>query len=151
MAKVILTILLALYINICTAQDFDRILEKDIKTAINLNRIAKSQNPLHLSSYHKKAADSINRIAYDSFIKHVVHDSRGYQENWVKIWEPVDAEFQKYFAHFNVLIIKDGNYEEELKREMLSREAYYYKQENYEVSLSAIRHGDKIFLTILTW
>jgi hypothetical protein len=113
--------------------------------------MAKSQSPLHLSSYHQKAADSINRIAYESFINHVVHDSRGYREDWVKVWEPVEEEFEKYFAHFNVLIIKDGNYKEQLKREMLSRDAYYYKLENSEISLSAIKHGDIVLLTILTW
>jgi hypothetical protein len=151
MRKALLTILFLFSLTMCFSQDFDRLLEKDIKTEINLNRIIKSQNPLHLSSYYKSAADSINLIACQSYIKHVIQDSQGYREDWTKIWEPIDAEFEKYFAHFNVVVIKDGNYKEELKKQLFSPQAYFYKLELSEMSLSAITLGDKVFLTVLTW
>lgn len=135
----------------CSAQTFDPLLEKHIKTEINMNRLARSQNPLQLSSFHKKHADSINMVTYISYNENVTEDSRGRQEDWPKIWERVDAEFKKYYAYFNVMVIKDGDYKTELKKQMFDRQSYFYKPENYEISLSAIRHGDKIFLTILTW
>lgn len=133
------------------AQVFDRALEGEIKVEINLNRIAKSQERLQLSTYHKRAADSINHIAFISYQNNVVENSLGIQEDWDKIWEPVDKEFRKYFASYNVVVIKDGDYKKELREMMPNKEAHFYNAQNYEMSLSAIRDGNKIFLTVLTW
>lgn len=156
MLKTILKIVLIVLVTfgmsrLADAQETDRDLEKDIKTEINLNRIAKSQERLQLSTYHKKAADAINLIALNSYYDNLVENSIGIQEDWNKIWEPVDKEFQKYFAHYNVVVIRESDYKDELRKTMYDKAAYYYKAENYEMSLSAIRYKNKIFLTILTW
>lgn len=135
----------------CKAQEFDRTLEKDIKTEINLNRNAKSQAPLYLSSYHKTACDSITMIALRSYLANTTNNSLGAGEDWEKIWAPVDQEMTKYFAHYNIVVIKDGDYKSELKHSLFDKQSYFYKLENSEMSLSALRYDGKIFLTVLTW
>lgn len=145
------TLLLSISFYACSAQEFDRLLEKDIKTEINLNRIAKSQSPLHLSTYLKAATDSITQKLVDSYVKNSFTNSRGAQEDWKKIWEPIDREITKNYGCYNIVVINDSDYRKELKQTLFDKQSYYYKLENSQMSLSAIRYDNKIFLAVLTW
>jgi hypothetical protein len=152
MHKSILTTLLLSISIILSAQDFDRLLEKDIKTEINLNRIAKSQNPLELSSFYKTAADSITAQAFRSYVNHTISNSLGVEEDWTTIEKDIKEQCSKYSdVAFNVQMLRYGDYKKALREDMLDKGAYYYKLENQSLSLSALRHGDKVFLTTITW
>lgn len=156
MRKVILIILVTILLvwvgGKAQAQIFDTDLKKTIKTEINLNRIAKSQNPLHLSSYYQKRADSVNYVTFQSYLANVQTTSFGHQEDWSKIWSPVELEMDKAeHANYNIILITDGDYKNKLREHMYDGNAFYYKLEHTEVSLSAIRYDNKIFLTVLTW
>lgn len=149
---VLITILLVWVGNKAQAQDFDRNLQKSIKTEINLNRIAKSQNTLHLSSFYQKRADSVNYITFKSYMANAQTTALGYQEDWSQIWSPVELEMDKdAHANYNVILITDGDYKKKLREHLFDSNAFYYKLEHSEVSLSAIRYDNKIFLTVLTW
>ena len=64
----ILTILILCSIMV-NAQEFDRIAAKNIKTEINLNRIARSREPLDQAGYNQKRADSLNWLYYQKYKK----------------------------------------------------------------------------------
>lgn len=149
---VLITTLLVWIGNKAQAQDFDRDLQKTIKTEINLNRIAKSQDRLHLSNYYQKRADSVNLVTFQSYLANAQTTSLGHQEDWSKIWAPVEHEMDKAeHANYNVILIVDGDYKKKLRDHLFDKNAFYYKLEHTEVSLSAIRYDNKIFLTVLTW
>jgi hypothetical protein len=151
MRSIVLTTLL-LTVICARSQDFDRLLEKDIKTEINLNRIAKSQNPLQLSSFHKKLTDSLTLLAYNSYVEYASVNSLGVQEDWQKIWQQVLSKLDTdHYYDFNATMLRYGDYKKGMKEDMLNNSAFYYKLENQNISLSAIRFGDKIFLTTVTW
>lgn len=156
MRKIILMLLLTTLLvylgGKAQSQDFDRLLEKNIKIEINLNRIAKSQSPLSLSFFRKKMADSINHVTFQSYLSNVQVNAAGSQEDWKNIWPIVENGMDKdIHANYNILIIKDGDYVKKLREHLYDKEAFYYKLENSDISLSAIRYDNMVFLTVLTW
>lgn len=148
-----LAAILLLITVICSGQDFDRQLEKSIKTEVNMNRIAKSQNPLDLSSFYKKLADSINMMAAKSYLDNAQVTSKGVREDWEKIWAPVQdkLDLTPDHANYNVIYISDGDYKTKLREKLFDKTIFFYKLENSSISLSVIKADSKIFLTTITW
>jgi hypothetical protein len=136
----------------CYAQEFDRQLEKAIKTEINLNRIAKSQSPLDLSSIYKLTADSLNMLAYRFYLKNTQITTKGIEEDWDAIWAAME-EKMNYDHHFVIAVdmYRHSDYKKILREAMWDKECDYYRLQTSEISLSAIKYGEKIFVTIITW
>ena len=151
MVKLILILTFAC--QVCVAQEFDRLLEKSIKTEVNLNRIMTSKTPLTLTNYLKSRADSLC-VAYCQRYNSARHEtSKEIRKDLIGMHEFLEQEMSKdSTVAYNFFIIHpEEDYSTVLKGMMRDSSAYFYKLYHSQCSLSAIRHNNEIFVAIISW
>lgn len=135
------------------SQDFDRELEKNIKTEINLNRIAMSRNRLIPMDNYKAAADSLNKLVLKTYLESQFRNTRENYVNDERIWNIVHSDWKsKHQNDFSVshAIVVDGDYKRALKNLVADRPAMYDRTESI-FAVSAIRHGKEIIITVVSF
>ena len=149
MRNIILAILL-LATGKLHAQDFDRAIAKTIKTEINLNRIARSREPLNLVYDKQKIADSLTLLYYTKYKEETVENSRGTETDYDAINEALAEMVKDKTATYNFLILDEDDLVAELRGEMHEAGAHYYQLNATSITVSVIRYNGLLFVTILT-
>jgi hypothetical protein len=150
MRKVILGALLIIS-SALQAQEFDRGLAKTIKTEINLNRIARSREPLNLVYDKQKTADSLTLLYYTKYKEETKETSRGVETNYEAINKALsEMSKDKTTTTYNFLILNEDDLAAELRGEMHYEGASYYRITARGITISVIRYNGLLFVTILT-
>jgi hypothetical protein len=150
MRKIILAALLIIS-SALQAQEFDRALAKTIKTEINLNRIARSREPLTLVMTNQQRADSMNSLYYKAYKSSLTTNSRGAE---VIDYEAIEATMKAEITgdrklNYYFIIIDEEGLDEEL-REMMFEDVHFYNLSTSYITISVINHEGMLIITILT-
>lgn len=143
------TLLITTY---CQAQEFDRVMERNVRTEINLNRIARSHNRIDRHTADQVMCDSLNMKYFKRCQASIHETSRGVKKDFRKMHELMSDEMDKdETVNYNFFVIDNADeYRQDLKEMIHEKDAYFYRMTTSNITLSVIRFNDKLFVTILS-